>query len=239
VDQALLVATATLSLRNGDSSEFGIGPVFKRTASDTTETGTLVAERRPYGSGTLSQVGLQASLDHDTRDHLTWPTRGIHLTVDGAYYPELVDLASPVVEARGELATYVSPGGGNPTLATRVGGKHVWGTFPYYEAALLGGSANVRGLREQRFAGRSSAYGSAELRAKLGLLSFFFPAEFGVFGFGDLGRVFQDDLASDAWHTTYGGGLWIAPVTRATTIQVSMAKSENRAALYFGLGFGF
>ena len=239
VDQALLVATATLSFGDGERTEFGIGPVFKRTASDTTDTGNFVAERRPYGSGTLSQVGLQASLDLDGRDHETWPTKGYHLTAGGAYYPGLIDLASPVVEAKGEVATYVSPDGGNPTLAIRVGGEHLWGTFPYYEAALLGGSPNVRGLSEQRFAGRSSAYGSAELRAKLGLLSFFFPAEFGVFGFGDLGRVFQDDLSSDRWHTSYGAGLWIAPVTRTTTVQVSMAKSERRAALYFGLGFGF
>ena len=98
------------------------------------------------------------------------------------------------MEAHGEIATYVSPSGGNPTLATRVGGQHVWGTFPYYEAALLGGVENVRGLREQRFAGRSSLYGSAEFRATIGRLFLLFPADFGVFGFGDLGRVFQDDL---------------------------------------------
>ncbi len=185
------------------------------------------------------QVGVQALLDLDGRDHLQWPTRGYHVTAGAAYYPKLLDVDDGVVEARGELATFLSPTGGNPTLATRVGGKHLWGTFPYYEAALLGGAENVRGLREQRYAGRSSLYGSAELRVSLGRFFLLFPSDFGVFGFGDLGRVFQDDLPSDKWHKSYGGGIWFAPMTRATTFQVSLAKSGRQRAVYFGLGFAY
>jgi outer membrane protein assembly factor BamA len=239
VHQSQFVTTTTLSFGDGEKTELAFGPVFKRTASDTTVTNNFLAEQKPYGAGTVMQLGVQASLDLDGRDHPTWPTRGYRITAGTAYYPGLLDLASPVVEAHGEFATYVSPGGGNPTLATRVGGKHVWGTFPYYEAALLGGAENVRGLRVQRFAGRSSVYGSAEVRATIGRFFFLFPGEFGVFGFGDLGRVLQDDLPSDKWHKSYGGGIWIAPVTRATTLQVSVAKSGRRKALYFGLGFAF
>ena len=239
VDQSQLITTATLSFGDGEKTELAFGPVFKRTATDTTVTGNFVAERDPYGAGTVMQLGVQASLDRDGRDHVTWPTKGYRLTAGTAYYPELLDLVSPVVEAHGEIATYVSPSGGNPTLATRVGGQYVWGTFSYYEAALLGGVENVRRLREQRFAGRSSLYGSAELRATIGRFFLLFPSNFGVFGFGDLGRVFQDDLPSDKWHKSYGGGIWIAPVLRAATLQVSMARSEQRTALYFGLGFAF
>ena len=46
---------------------------------------------------------------------------------------------------RAEAATYLSPGGGNPTLALRVGGKKLWGDFPYYEAAFLEGEAPSEG----------------------------------------------------------------------------------------------
>ena len=239
VDQGQLVVTGTLSFGDGEKTELAIGPAFKRTASDTTVTGSFLAEQQPYGSGTLMQLGVQASFDLDGRDHPTRPTRGYRVSVGTAYYPEILDLEGPIVEAHGELATYVSPSGGNPTLATRVGGKHVWGTFPFHEAAYIGGGNNVRGLREQRFGGRSSLYGSAELRATLGRLSILFPVDFGVFGFGDLGRVFQDGLSSDVWHKSYGGGIWIAPVLLATTLRVSMAKSGRREAFYFGLGFAF
>ena len=239
VDQGQTLVTAELSFGDGEHTNFAIGPVFKRTVSDTTVTGNFVAETAPYGSGTVMQVGLQASLDLDGRDDVIWPTRGYHVTAGTTYYPGTLDLADGIVEAKGELAAFLSPSGGNPTLATRVGGKHLWGTFPYYEAAFLGGAENVRGLREQRYAGRSSLYGSAELRLSLGRFFLLFPAHFGVFGFGDLGRVFYDDLSSDLWHKSYGGGIWIAPITRATTFQISLARSEQRTALYFGLGFAF
>ena len=244
VDQSQYVVTAALSFGDGEKTEFAVGPVFKRISSDTTVTGNFVAEGRPYGSGTLKQVGIQATLELDGRDHNTWPTSGYHVTAGTAYYPSILDLESSFVETHGQIAAFLSPSGGNPTLATRVGGKYVWGDMiPYYEAAFLGGSDNVRGLRSERFAGRSSLYGSAELRLKLGRFSAFFPSDFGVFGFGDLGRVY-DDVPSAKWHTAFGGGIWIAPIVRAATVQVSMARSEQRTgeqrtAFYVGLGFAF
>jgi outer membrane translocation and assembly module TamA len=120
-----------------------------------------------------------------------------------------------------------------------VGGKHLWGAFPYYEAAFVGGTENVRGLREDRYAGRSSLYGSAELRVSFGRFFLLFPAQFGVFGFGDIGRVFDDAIPSDKWHNAYGGGIWMAPISRATTFQISVARSEERTAFYFGMGFAY
>ena len=239
VDQRQLLLTGAVIVGDGETTGWTIGPVFKRTVSDTTVTGSFVAEQNPYGSGTFLQLGVQTTLDLDGRNHVTWPTSGYHVTAGAAYYPELLDLESYVVEARGEIATFLSPGGGNPTLATRVGGKHLWGTFPYYEAAYVGGTRNVRGLREDRFAGRSSLYGSAELRVSLGRFFLLFPAQFGVFGFGDIGRVFDDDMPSDKWHNAYGGGIWISPITRATTFQISLARSEQRTAFYLGMGFAY
>ena len=115
----------------------------------------------------------------------------------------------------------------------------MWGTFPYSEAAFIGGVGDVRGLREQRYAGRSAAYGSAELRVALGRFTLVFPADFGVFGFGDVGRVYVDDDPSDVWHNGYGGGIWIAPVMRETTARVAVARSEGRTTFLLGLGFGF
>ena len=239
VDQRQLLLTGTVSVGDGEGTGWAIGPVFKRTVSDTTVTGNFVAEQNPYGSGKFLQLGVQTTLDLDGRDQITWPTSGYHVTASAAFYPQLLDLESYVVEARGEVATFLSPGGGNPTLAARVGGKHLWGRFPYYEAAFVGGTRNVRGLREDRYAGRSSLYGSAELRVSLGRFFLLFPAQFGVFGFGDIGRVFDDDMPSNKWHNGYGGGIWIAPITRATTFQISVARSEQRTAFYFGMGFAY
>ena len=184
-------------------------------------------------------LGLQASLELDGRDGRTPSTRGYHLTGGASYYPSAIDLESSFAEVHGELATFLSPGAGNPTLALRVGGKHVWGTFPYFEAAFIGGSDNVRGLREQRFAGDASVYGSAELRVFVTHFFLLFPADFGVLGLSDVGRVYSEGQTSDEWHTSLGAGIWLATVTRSGAVHLSIAESEGRTALYVGLGFAF
>ena len=109
----------------------------------------------------------------------------------------------------------------------------------HHQAALLGGAANVRGLREQRFAGDASIYRSAELRIFLARFFLLFPTDFGVFGLGDVGRVFLDGESSDKWYTARGAGIWFAPVRRSSTVQLSVAESEGRRALYISVGFAF
>ena len=239
VNQKQLLVRAALSFGDGERRELSIGPVLKRTSSDTTGTATFVAENRPYGAGTFAQIGLQASLELDGRDGRTPSTRGYHLSGGASYYPAAIDLDSRFAEVHGELATFLSPAGGNPTLALRVGGKHVWGTFPYYEAAFIGGSDNVRGLREQRFAGDASVYGSAELRVFVTRIFLLFPADFGVLGLSDLGRVYSKGQPSSEWYTSRGAGIWLATVNRSGAIHLAIAKSEGRTALYVGLGFAF
>ena len=239
VDQKQLLLRAALSFGDGERRELSVGPVLKRTSSDTTGTASFLAENRPYGAGTFAQLGLQASLEVDGRNHGTGPTRGYHLTGEASYYPAAFDVESSFGEVHGEVATFLSPSGGNPTLALRAGGKRLWGTFPYYEAAFIGGSDNVRGLREQRFAGDASVYGSAELRVFVTRVFLLFPADFGVFGLSDVGRVYAEGQTSDEWHTSLGAGIWLAPVTRTGTVQLAIAESEERTALYLGLGFAF
>ena len=49
-------------------------------------------------------------------------------------------------------------------LAARVGGRKVFGEYPWFESAFVGGSKNLRGYRKNRFAGDGSLYGSVEAR---------------------------------------------------------------------------
>jgi outer membrane protein assembly factor BamA len=239
VHQKQLVLATALSFGDGEGRELSIGPVFRRTSSDTTNPALLVADSRSYGSGTFLQAGAQASFDLDERDIRSAPTRGYHLTGGASYYPPALDVESSFGEVHGEAAAYLSPGSRNPTLALRVGGKRLWGTFPYSDAAFLGGSDDVRGLLEQRFAGDASVYGSVELRIFLTRFFLLFPIDLGVFGLTDVGRVFMDGQPSGRWHTSRGGGIWLAPVTRSATVQLSFAESEGRKAFYVGMGFAY
>ena len=155
------------------------------------------------------------------------------------YYPAVAGLEDAFGLAHAEVAGYLSPRGGNPTLAARAGGKKLLGEYPYYEAAFLGGAKNVRGLREDRFAGDATLYGSVEIRLFLARLTFILPIDMGVFGFADVGRAYLDGESSNKWRTGSGGGIWLAPLSRSATVRVSVASSEGRRAVYAGMGFAF
>ena len=116
----------------------------------------------------------------------------------------------------------------------RAGGKRVWGGYPFFEAAFVGGAATVRGLREDRYAGDASAYGNAELRVRLGRFFVLLPGDYGVFGLADVGRVFLEGESSDV-----GGGLWFAFLEPANTITVALARGDSRTALYVRAGFAY
>jgi len=126
-----------------------------------------------------------------------------------------------------------------PTLALRVAGQRVWGTYPFYEAAYIGGATTVRGFVEHRFAGDAAVYGSAELRLSVAKFFFLLPGEVGVFGLGDAGRVYLSGEASDRWHAAAGGGVWLAFLNRANTLSVAAAHGDEGTRIYARAGFAF
>ena len=155
-------------------------------------------------------------------------------------YPPLWSVASTFGEAHVNASGYASAGGLlRPTFALRVGARHLWGTIPFHEAAFLGGASTLRGWDEQRFAGRSSVSGSAEVRVHLGQVKLIAPSEIGVLGFVDAGRVMSGGDNSNAFHTGVGGGIWVAPLVRRHTISFSVARGRERTAFYVRSGFAF
>ena len=238
VSQGQLRLAATLGVGEGERWGVHLGPVLKRVASDTVAP-TLLADSRPFGTRTLSQVGLSIEAAWDGRDLPGAPTEGFRVEGGAEYYPAVADLENAFGFAYGEVAGYLTPSWGNPTLAARIGGKKLWGEFPYYEAAFLGGAANLRGLPEERFAGDASLYGSVELRAFLTRLTFILPIDMGVFGLTDAGRTYFKGESSGKWYVGRGAGVWFAPLNRSATARVSLAWSEGRRAIYGGAGFAF
>ncbi len=201
---------------------------------------TLVAETAPYGSGTFGQVGGRVGVSIDRRDSPTAPTRGFRLSLDAAAYPSLWSVDKPFAKGSAAASAYVSAAGPvRPTLALRAGAEHLWGTFPFQESAFLGGAGTLRGWDVQRFAGRTALYGSAELRLFLRKVSIVVPADMGVLGFADVGRVRADNEQSNTWHQGFGGGVWLAPLMRNYTVSASIARGRERTGFYFASGFTF
>jgi hypothetical protein len=216
-----------------------LGPSVKY-ADTTLDPNRFITLARPYGVGKFGEAGASARLRLDTRDVPSAAQHGALFDVTGNFYPAVWDVKSAFGEVHGETATYLSAGGAlQPTLALRAGGKRVWGTYPFHEAAFIGGGNSVRGFRAQRFAGDGSLWGNGELRLRLAKIFLVLPGELGVFGLGDAGRVWLSGESSDRWHTAVGGGVWVSFLNRASTLTLSVARSDERTGVYVHGGFTF
>lgn len=182
-----------------------VGPAVQLTRT-VQPPAFLGSDPLPYGmDGDFGQAGLRAALVADGRNRARSATRGAMIAVEGEVVPALWDVEETFAIVQGHATAYLTPGSEfRPTLALRVGAQKTFGAYPYHEAAYLGGASTVRLGTEQRFAGDDSAYGSAELRLRLGRAVIVLPVDVGVFGLADAGRVWLDGEESDTWHTAFG-----------------------------------
>jgi len=218
----------------------GAGPVVHYSHTRT-QAGRIIADSLPYGAGNFGIAGLAASVELDTRDIPSAPTRGLRLAVGGAAYPALWSADSAFGEVHGEASVYLTARGvpARPTLALRTGGKRVFGRYPFTEAAFIGDASTARLGNRNRFAGDAAAWANAELRLTLTRFNVLLPGRFGVFGLADAGRVFVDGEASARWHSAVGGGVWMSVLQPANLLSVALAKSADRTAVYVGAGFAY
>ncbi|MGH7547494.1 MAG: hypothetical protein ACREMM_04885, partial [Gemmatimonadales bacterium] len=237
VEQQQYLLAPGLRFAFSPAVDLSVGPVLK-SAHTTLEAGTFINDSQPPGVPDFTQVGAAADLRVDTRDVPRAARRGIALGFGGSFYPKGLDVTSSFGEGHAEAATYLTARIPlRPTLAVRVAGKKVWGTYPLHEAAYVGGATTVRGFPEHRFAGDAAAYGNVELRLFLARFFFLVPGELGVFGLGDAGRVYRAGETSDRWHAAAGGGLWFSFLNSANTVSVAAAHSVEGTRVYVRAGF--
>lgn len=240
VRQRLVLVNPAVAFGLGTRTTVTVGPTL--TYSRTKEQdGRILADMDLYGENGFGQIGLRGEIELDTRDVEAAASRGVRLAVGGRVYPELWDVESTFGEVHGEASTYLSAAGVPlaPTLAVRAGGKKVWGTFPFQEAAFIGDQRSVRLGRQNRFGGHAAVYGNAELRLELGSIFLVLPARIGIFGLGDVGRVYQENETSTTWHWSAGGGLWLAFLGKANTLTLALAQGDETLGVYARAGFAF
>jgi hypothetical protein len=245
------------SLRIGSSTRLQatIGPEFRHARTDMDDP-TLLADEAPYGSGFFGSLRFKATLDADTRRagaanimDLASGTGSVEPSDQPAGFgmrfrastfvaPLGLDVESTYGGVEGFTATYI--GSEDLQLAVRVGGAHLFGTFPYFDAASLGGSTN-RGFKTDRFIGKSSLYGNAELRTYVTppMYQSVFPVRFGVVGFFDIGRVWMPGEDSRKWHPSGGGGVLLKAVGTPIVFRVVASHSSEGTLFYVGSGFRF
>ena len=231
-----------------------LGPIIKYgntplNANKGSLIGTL--EDRLYGMGSFGQVGAKGEVRFDTRNNPGYPTRGFWVRVGGAIYPEVWNVNSTFGSLDAEASTYLTARiPTRPTLALKGGARKVWGSYPFFESAFLGGTGvigtgisggNLRGYQKNRFAGDTSLFGNSELRLILTEVNLFVAGELGLFGTADAGRVFYegDPPGTDKWHTSIGGGFWLSFLNRRHTVSAAVVKGDDLTGVYLRGGFMF
>ncbi len=90
----------------------------------------------------------------------------------------------------------------------------------------------------QRYIGDASAYANAEPRLLLRNDRALIP-RLGVFGLGDVGRVFLQGEVSSVWHTGVGGGVFLSLLDVNKVVSVTLAHSEGHLRFYLQSAFAF
>lgn len=182
--------------------------------------------RRISGAGLL--------LDWDRRDHLYFPTRGVHYQGFALFFEDFFGSAHTFDNYYVDLRHYL-PLGGEHVFATQVVGYSVRGAPPVYRYAALGGREHTRGYRQARYLDRVLFAFQGEYR---------FPVVWRVGGgaFAGLAGVSRDIEAFrfDRMRPTLGAGLRLR-VDDAERIRLRFdaAFGEDSARFYASIGEAF
>ncbi|MBC8041836.1 MAG: BamA/TamA family outer membrane protein, partial [Rhizobacter sp.] len=200
-------------------------------------------QAQPYGIDNRFIAGVSGGLRLNMRDGVLNPRSGIWIEATAAYYPPLDNVQESFVRAKADARGYVPLPRELSTVAVRIAAEKLWGKFPFYESAFIGGysgaASSVRGFTLQRFAGDASILSAAEARVLLTKVRVVVPVSVGITLFGETGRVFADGETSSRWHGAGGGGIWLSVVDSEFLLNLSLAQSEEFLGVYLSGGFSF
>jgi hypothetical protein len=221
-------------------SDISIGPIVRYTTTDSVAN-RYISQARPTGFTKFGQAGLQLRAHYDNKWMQGQDTLKPRFTLDltGNGYPAIWDVAKAYESVDAwTTAFFTIPIAKKPVLAFRAGGKKLWGDFPYFDAAFLGGSETFRTEEKQRYAGDASVYGTTELRVPVAKFPLILPLDVGLIGFGDAGRVYVKGDSPGGWHTAAGGGLWVGAINPGISVQLLFTNSSTHHVVS-QVGFAF
>jgi hypothetical protein len=256
-DQLLIHPMLEVAVAGPLRSQLGI--TFKRVSNESDSPAAAAFPDVPYGFAAMELGSVDAGLTVDTRTGSLTAERGVRLQLIARHFPKLFDTTSAFTKLRGEASGVVGAHVLTDLLfGLRVAGEKNFGTYPFFEAAFIGGAASppaldvtgltsgnlLRGYDLNRFAGDASLVANADLRLALGRYSAVLPLRYGLLGVADVGRVFVTSQASSRWHTGVGGGAWLSLAAAGagfgvvSTINAVVVRSDERITFYLATGFG-
>jgi hypothetical protein len=185
--------------------------------------------------------GVEFRFIADTRNSETLTTQGVTLNTYVRTLRGLNSNSYNFTQTGGSLALYTDLSTkGAIVLANLFGADHNVGVFEPAQSQFLGFTEHLRGYVSQRFAGRTVAYNQTEARLKFGKINLLLiKADFGVYVFNDVGRVWSDGKQSNNWHNGYGGGIWLATMKKFVVTGYLSYSNEVKSLPWVTLGFVF
>jgi hypothetical protein len=241
VDQRFLTLFPTFYYNFSNLISANIGVSFIQTKTSL-ENDTLLTDFRygDYGIGTLNPLGIHLGLEFEGRENLNFPLNGYFLNFTGSIFPAVDNIPEPFYFSGFDVRGYITPEFISfATFALRAGGTKVWGKYPFFAGATIGGQDNVRGYNDKRFSGDAALFGQAELRLFITDLKLILKSRLGINLFVESGRVFTPNDSSNKWHPSYGAGIWLDYFRSEFIPSAYVAFSPDRTTFALGLGMGF
>ncbi|WP_225876752.1 metallophosphoesterase [Flavobacterium muglaense] len=206
--------------------------------------GRFVAESNTVKSVFQNQqfAGANVKYSYENYDNPSMPTLGMGFSIAGSWKINLENGKRnfPAIESKINFNQKIDTDG-KFIFATLLKGKAVLNNnYDFFQGATLGGDANLRGFRNERFLGKQSFFQSSDIRWNIGKIhESFVPMTYGIFGGFDYGRVWLDGEQSNKWHQSFGGGLWLNGLNVITARLTYFKSPDEEGRITFGLGFGF
>ena len=219
-------------------SSFSLNFGYEHNKPFESENTILEDQLTLLGNGELSILKAIARLELDLRDHNIFPSRGIRLAAQHETGRSSADNYG-VTDLLAEF--FLTPHRFPITLGFKGGFSTTSGQVPFYKQPSLGLNEGLRGFQRNRFTGDERIYWNTELRIPLGSVQTpIVPFKIGLRGFYDQGQVRTKDEDSAIWHSGYGGGVYLIPLSRSYSFSIFAAFSEEESGLIgFQLGTNF
>ena len=226
----------------GSTTDISLGPVIQHSVSDNVRSPYLAASR-PYGVGSFNQAGMQLGAQFewqtvpDSEEHTH---HKVLIQLSGQYFPAAMDVRSPFEKAAVTLATSLTiPVATRPLFVVRTGAQKLYGSYPFYEGAAIGGDGTTRYMDPRRYVGDASLYATSELRVPLVRFDLLLPWRAGVVGIAEAGRVYVGGSSLGGWHSRTGEGIWLGRMDASPVITLTRTTEPGQTGLRLGLGLNF
>ena len=182
-------------------------------------------------------LGAKLAMYFDNTNNEVFPTRGVHWENEFVSVAGITDSSKAFTKISSDMTIYASLSDPAKLIGVvSLGGSRIFNrSFEFFQAVAIGNN-KLHGFRANRYLGKSTLYGSMELRYRLfNLKSYIIPGPVGLTGFYDIGRVWLDGEDSKRWYSAFGGGFYFIPYNKFM-ISGSLGFSGNENMFTFVLG---